>query len=290
MDQTFDASVYVRAPIINIANGVTLASALVAACPEAAPENVAKACTKLKSAGEAGQKALTARRRENGALSEEDGRVLDREADGSFGALRMRLVAYSMLPPERFPKARRAGELVNELFGDDGLSFLSAEYSVQNTVMASIVEHIQEAGLQPEIDALAGPEFLEQIGNVVPRYDMMVKDRLQKEAAATSNLTPVVRAIQAAIVSYATKVVGMVDEDDPATLETVRKALRPLDAHRESGARRAQGGSKGEAASGAPAAPASPAAPAASPASPPAPAAPATGAGAEGGGATSAPA
>ncbi|WP_437731193.1 hypothetical protein [Sorangium sp. So ce1335] len=204
----------------------------------------------------------------------------------------MRLVAYSMLPPERFPKARRAGELVNELFGDDGLSFLSAEYSVQNTVMASIVEHIQEAGLQPEIDALAGPEFLEQIGNVVPRYDMMVKDRLQKEAAATSNLTPVVRAIQSAIVSYATKVAGMVDEDDPATIETVRRALRPLDAHRESSARRAQGGTKGEAASGAPAAPASPAKPAtpAAPASPASPAAPATGAGAVGGGSLGAPA
>ena len=51
MDQTFDASVYVRAPIINIANGVTLANALVAACPEAAPENVAKARTKLKVVG-----------------------------------------------------------------------------------------------------------------------------------------------------------------------------------------------------------------------------------------------
>ncbi|HTN86883.1 MAG TPA: hypothetical protein VL242_24465, partial [Sorangium sp.] len=201
----------------------------------------------------------------------------------SFGALRMRLIAYSMLPAERFPKARRAEELVKELFGDDGLSFLTAEYSAQNTVMASIVEHIQEAALQPEIDALAGPEFLEQIGNVLPRYDVMVRDRLQKEAAATSNLATVVRAIQSAIVSYATKVAGMVDEDEPATIEAVRKALRPLDAHRETGARRTQGGAKGEATSGAPASPAAPTAPAA-------PAAPqATGAAAQGGGELSAP-
>ncbi|WP_437671087.1 hypothetical protein [Sorangium sp. So ce131] len=274
MDQPFDASVYVRAPIINIANGVTLANALVAACPEAAPENVGKACTKLKAAAEAGQKALTARRRENGALTEEDSRVLDREADGSFGALRMRLVAYSMLPAERFPGARRAGELVKELFGDDGLAFLTAEYSVQNTVMASIVEHIQEANLQGEIDALAGPEFLQQIGNVLPRYDTMVRDKLQKEVTATSNLAAVVRAIQFAIVSYATKVAGMADEDDPATIEAVRKALRPLDAHREGAARRAQGGAKVDTTSGAPAVPAVP---------------PATEAGAEGAGEPSAP-
>ncbi|WP_437478911.1 hypothetical protein WME75_31375 [Sorangium sp. So ce1014] len=280
MDPTFDASIYVRAPVINIANGVTLAHALVAACPEAAPENVAKACTKLKAAGEAGQKALTARRRENGALSEEDVRGLDREADGSFGALRMRLIATSMLPAERYPQARRAGELVKELFGDDGLSFLTAEYSVQNTVMTSIVEHIQEADLQPEIDAIAGPEFLEQIGNVLPRYDVMVRDRLQKEVAATSNLATVMRAIQSAIVSYATKVVGMVDEDEPATIEAVRKALRPLDAHREAGARRGQGGAKGEAATSAPAAPAGPGAPVA-PGTP--------GTGTDGGGALSAP-
>ncbi|WP_437275742.1 hypothetical protein WME90_31440 [Sorangium sp. So ce375] len=271
MDQTFDASIYVRAPIINIANGVTLANALVAACPETAPENVAKACTKLKAAGEAGQKALTARRRENGALSEDDVRVLDREADGSFGALRMRLIATSMLPETRFPQARRAGELVQELFGDDGLSFLTTEYAAQNTVMASIVAHIEEAGLKPEIDALAGPEFLEQIGNVLPRYDAMVKDKLQKEAAATSNLATYVRAIQSAIVNYATKVAGMVDEDEPETIEAVRKALRPLDAHREAGARRGQAGAKGEAENGAPAAP------------------PATETGASGGGALSAP-
>ncbi|WP_437574500.1 hypothetical protein [Sorangium sp. So ce887] len=277
MDPTFDASVYVRAPIINIANGVTLANTLVAACPEAAPENVAKACTKLKAAAEAGQKALTTRRRENGALSEEDVRVLDREGDASFGALRMRLVATSMLPAERYPQARRAGELVKELFGDDGLSFLTAEYSVQNTVMASIVEHIQEADLQPEIDAIAGPEFLEQIGNVLPRYNAMVRDRLQKETAATSNLTTVVRAIQSAIVNYATKVAGMVDEDEPATIETVRKALRPLDAHRETGARRGQGGAKGEATNSAPTAPAAPTGPAA------------PGTGTDGGGALSAP-
>ncbi|AGP35993.1 hypothetical protein [Sorangium cellulosum] len=277
MDSTFDASIYVRAPIINIANGVTLANALVAACPEAPPENVAKACTKLKAAGEAGQKALTARRRVNGALSEDDVRGLDREADGSFGALRMRLIATSMLPEARFPQARRAGELVNELFGDDGLSFLTAEYSVQNTVMASILAHIEEAGLKPEIDALAGPEFLEQIGNVLPRYDAMVRDRLQKDAAATSNLATHVRAIQTAIVNYATKVAAMVDEDEPATVEAVRKALRPLDVHREAGARRAQGGAKGEANGGAKGeatsgAPATPAAP------------PATGAAADGAG------
>ncbi|AUX45798.1 uncharacterized protein SOCE26_072940 [Sorangium cellulosum] len=265
MDQSFDASVYVRAPIINIANGVTLASALVAACPQNAPENVGKACTKLKAAAEAAQKALTARRREKGTLTEEDGRALDREADASFGALRMRLVAYSMLPAERFPGARRAGELVKELFGEDGLAFLTAEYSVQNTVMASIVEHIQEAGLEAEIAALAGTEFLQQIGNVLPRYDMMVRDKLQREVAATSNLAAVVRAIQVAIVNYATKVAGMADEDEPETIETVRKALRPLDAHREGAARRAQGGAKGETTSGAPETPATPATPASPP-------------------------
>lgn len=259
MDLTFDATAYIRAPIINLANGVTLAGALVAACPDPAPSNVAKACAKLKAAGEAGQKALTARRRENGTYSEEDSRVLDREADNSFGALRMRLVAYSMLPVERYPQAGRAGEIVKTLFGSDGLTFLSADYSVQDAVMASVVQHIEDAGLQQDIDAIAGPEFLEQIRNVLPRYHAMVQDKLQKESAATSNLTTHVRAIQTAIVEYATKIAGMVDEDDPQTIEIVRKALRPLDVHRETLARKAHGGAKADAAPDATAAP--PAAP-----------------------------
>ncbi|CAN96154.1 hypothetical protein predicted by Glimmer/Critica [Sorangium cellulosum So ce56] len=79
--------------------------------------------------------------------------------------------------------------------------------------------------------------------------------QLQKEAAATSNLATYVRAIQSAVVNHATKVAGMVDEDEPETVESVRKALRPLDAHREAGARRGQGGAKGEATNSAPAAP-----------------------------------
>jgi hypothetical protein len=105
----------------------------------------------------------------------------------------------------------------------------------------------------------------------------MVRDRLQKEAVATSNLATHVRAIQSAIVNYATKVAGMVDEDEPATIENARKALRPLDANREASARRAQGGARSDAQ--------------AAPAAPPAPATEAvTQAGADGGGAPGAPA
>ncbi|HSN99308.1 MAG TPA: hypothetical protein VLS89_13525 [Candidatus Nanopelagicales bacterium] len=245
MAEPFDPSLYVRAPIINIANGVTLANTLVAACPDQPPDNVYKAKMRLKGAAEAAQAALTARRREGAGMSEEDGRILDQEADGSFGALRMRLVAYSMLPVERYPKAERAGELVAEVFGSEGLEFLTFGHHTQNTTMVAVMQHIEQANLKAEIDDIAGPEFLEQIENVLPRYDAMVQDKLRREAATQTNLGDHVRALQAAIVDYANKVCGMVDPDEPASLEGVRRALRPIDAHRETVGRRAAGGGGG---------------------------------------------
>ncbi|AGP35984.1 hypothetical protein [Sorangium cellulosum] len=71
-------------------------------------------------------------------------------------------------------------------------------------------------------------EFLEQIGNVLPRYDAMVRDKLQKEAAATSNLATHVRAIQTAIVNYATKVAAMVDEEAAEQLHPLVERLSAI--------------------------------------------------------------
>lgn len=113
-------------------------------------------------------------------------------------------------------------------------------------MMAAVMKHIEDAGLRAEIDALAGPQYLQQIENVLPRYDAMVRERLQREVAAAEDHGELARALQAAIVDYANKVSGLVDLDDPATIEMVKRALRPIDAHREAAARRAQGAGKGE--------------------------------------------
>lgn len=239
MADTFSPSLYTRAPSISVASGISLAEALVNACPESAPANVRKACKKLEAAAVTAAKILLAERRQKGSVDEDDDDsfTLDHEADLSWGALRARLLAYSMLPSARYPRAKHAAEIMIQLFGSEGLAFLKEDYATQNATMATILQYIDERGLQKEIDALAGPEFLEQIRDVQARYSAMVAERTAREGELWKSMNEHVRKIQAAIVEYATKVAATVDEDEPQTIEVARRALRAIEAHRE-GSRR----------------------------------------------------
>jgi hypothetical protein len=236
---TLDPSMYTRAPIVTAASGAALARALASACPASLPANVQKARVRLERAVEDATAALSDRQRASGTVSDEDARLLDQETDTSWGALRGRLLAWTLLPTHRFSQSERAAALLARLFGPSGLTFLQSDYPTQSTVAEAIVRRIDEDGLAPEIDALAGPEFLAQIRHAHARYVAMVSARLQRqEAESSANLAAHARALQAAVVDYATKVCATVDPDDPATEETAALALRPIDAFREDSARR----------------------------------------------------
>jgi hypothetical protein len=89
-------------------------------------------------------------------------------------------------------------------------------------------KRIDDEGLAAEIDTFAGPEFLRHIRNVHPRYETMVQNSLQRELPQTSLLEHV-RLIQRAVVAYATRVCGTVDNDNDATIEVARDTLAPID-------------------------------------------------------------
>ena len=242
----FDPSVYTRAPIFNIGAGITLCGALVDACPPGAPAPVKKARKKLAQVTDAARAAFNQRKQQLGKVSDASVQLLDQEADWSWAALRMRLQAYALLPAARYPLAPRAAELVTVLFGAEGLEFLKFPYPEQLASMGSLLERITDEGLAKEIDALAGKEFLAQARDVQPRYDAMVKLMLQRDESTGESLLDHVHAMQSAIVTYANKVTALVDDDEPETVEMARKALRAIDNHRVSLARRASA-SKGAA-------------------------------------------
>ena len=79
-------------------------------------------------------------------------------------------------------------------------------------------------GLAAEIDQLAGPELLQHIRHIHPPYEAMVQAALQRESGQ-QNLLEHVRAIQRAVVAYATRVWATVEDDDATTIETARNAL-----------------------------------------------------------------
>jgi hypothetical protein len=212
------------------------------------PASVKKACKALESTVNSAQNAWAARQRELGVVSEDDSRKVDQEADTVWGALRARLSAYSVLPAEQFPRAARAGELVTMLFGDGGLSFLKDPYPVQFSTMDTILKRITEDKLQKEIDELAGPEFVQAIRNVHPRYDTVVHAMLRRDETSGQNLLDHVRAVQRAIVVYATKVCATVEDDEQDTIDVACAALRPIEQMRALSARR--GGTPGSPAPG----------------------------------------
>jgi len=250
MAAPFDASLYIRAPIITVSTGVTLANALHDACASGAPAGVKKASKHLKSVADKAEADLAARNRKLGEFSEEDSRQLDNEADRAWGGFRLRLQGLAMLDPETYPRARRAAELEAKVFAQ-GSEFLKLEYAAQSTAMSSLLKQIDDDGFQKDIDDLAGKEFLQAIRHVQPCYEAMVKERLRRDKAMGQNLADSVRAIQSAIVNYAQKVLGTIEHDDPDTTEAARVALLPIANFREAAARAA-------AAEGAPAEPAAP--------------------------------
>jgi len=226
--EPFDSAVYTRVPVLTIGGAIALGRALAEACPRSMPFSCKKAAKKLKITVDAAQAASAGRQRELGAAGGEDSRVIDQLADSLWSALRARLQAYAVLPFEDFPRSARADELLLTLFGADGLVFLKDPYPVQLSTMDTLLKRIDEDKLQAEIDALAGPEFLAAIRKVMPRYGTMVKAMLRRDDASGQNLLDHVRAIQRAIVEYATKVCATVEDDEPGTADAAREALRPI--------------------------------------------------------------
>lgn len=202
------------------------------------PARIHKAAKKLTDATDLAQSKLALRQKALGSISEDDKRAVDQAADGSWGALRSRLSAYSMLPTNEYPDAQRAAELLTLLFGDSGLSFLIESYPSQWTIADTLLKRIQSDNLAADIDRIAGTEFLDNIRKRHVRYGQMVQHSLVKSAELHVDLSAEIRALGQAIVAYATKVCAHVDEDDKDSLAEARIALQPIDLFRETNAKR----------------------------------------------------
>ena len=235
MAMSLDPVTYAHAPSVTVSTGITLASALVDACPKDAPANVKKAAAHLKSIAALARTDLAERNRQLGTFPDEDSRGLDNEADRCWGGLRLCVQGKAMLRPDLYPKAKVAAEIDAKLFAQ-GTEFLKAEYASQSSSMAVLLQMIDDDKMEKDINAVVGPDFLTAIRDVQPRYETMVKERLRRDTASGQNLTERVRSIQNAIVNYASKVVGSVEHDDPATAEAARVALLPIVNHREAAA------------------------------------------------------
>jgi len=236
LESPFDPSLYTRPPVISLLNGITLARALAVAAPKELPPQVHKAAQKLLSVAGSAEEAGADRQRSLGGGGDRGSADVDLLADRGWGALRGRLESYAQLPADRYKKAPRSQELLGTLF-PEGLTFTKRTYSEQAAAMRLLLKRIEEEKLESDLNEICGPEFLANVRYIQPLYESMVQATLER-ATTSENLLLHIRGLAQAIVEYATKVAATVDSDDPSTLEPARRALRPLDIHREQTTRR----------------------------------------------------
>src|SRR4051812_20337038 len=120
-ETNFDPNVYTRGLSFSLSTGILLARTLASLTPKAAPANAKKAGKKLLVVADAAQEAQKTRQRELGVTVEELDKVIDQEADGSWSALRDRVLALADLPGKLSKRPERARKLLQKLFGDGGL-------------------------------------------------------------------------------------------------------------------------------------------------------------------------
>lgn len=154
--------------------------------------------------------------------------VLDNALDNCWGGTDDRLLGLSRLPNE--PKAVEAAALRARLF-PDGLKFLTYEYKVEWAESKARLDAIDAEKLGPEIDRLAGKEFLPAIRKAHAAYGEALG--LSGASAAPVLDQAVLRTTRDeflnALRRYVTKIVAFGD-DDTAEGEAVMKALLwPID-------------------------------------------------------------
>ena len=165
-----------------------------------------------------------------------DRRKVDTRVDNAWALFLDRIEAYGNLPVAAYPKAAPARAIVTVLSPDR--AWLKLPYAAE---WAESDKRIDADGLAPELDALAGPEFLAEVRAAHAEYGVALGIKSPVARPADVGLADPLRAVARSIARYARAVVGELDEDDADSVERTRAALAPIDDHRDGPWRRANG-------------------------------------------------
>ncbi|MFO7562919.1 MAG: hypothetical protein R6X02_09785 [Enhygromyxa sp.] len=122
---------------------------------------------------------------------------------------------------------------VRRLLLDQGLDFLRLSYSEQSEHMLTLWTVVEQEQLQEPLAQLIGKEFFGALVDCRARYDQMIEARTAREQGSAVNLRVLSLQLARAIQNYVIALLAMIRDDDPENVETIRKALRPVDALRE---------------------------------------------------------
>lgn len=271
--ENFDPTVYQRMGRLDAIEALALGRALMELCPKDASPQIDRIADKLDQLVSDGEAMLTTRRRESAPTDHSLEVVLDPLADSLWSTLRTRLDGWSVFEHRGMAsvlqahgkrsatavalararkRAERARELSTRLFGAEGLAFIRLPYPAQARSMASILRLIEEDGLAPDIDELAGPEIMVALVACQAQYEEMVKTRMSRVDRKSGHFGLLAGKLRRLLARYVNAVLTLLDEDDPESLDLVLAALQPIEFHR---AQLSRGAARGRASIAEPAVP-----------------------------------
>jgi hypothetical protein len=239
MAESFDAQAYGRVPQLNSALTVSLGRRLIVEMPQAIVEEPSAlvAANRMRD----GTAVLRVEHLKTLDRSKStDTRPFDQGEDDAWGALHARLASYAEIDSD---EGRRAAALVNRLF-PEGLGFLALSFKEQWEASDVKLALIDKEELAPQLDELCGdPIFLAQLRTAHQVYgDALGLTKAKPEQAEAPEIAEALRSLRAAIRFYSRRVVALADEQDPASVALVQKALAPiLEAQQDARTRRSKG-------------------------------------------------
>lgn len=193
--------------------------------------SVARALRKLRGAAVDLQTELKVR----GRTRPESLKPLDAAFDNGWTALRDRLECWTRVHGKSFERLRAKAEQLIASYFPDGVEFVKLAYEGEWVYSQQILERFEEEGAIPDIERLAGAEYLanvrEQHAFLGAALGLSGK-REAEEVASTTGVADRVTALATAIADYTRRLAGEVETEDAASVAAFQKAVKPLDDHR----------------------------------------------------------
>lgn len=229
-----DHSAYDTAPTTDLAAAIELTETLAQSILPGHGDALIAHREYLVSKADAARTAIVAQRKLDATFTGSSV-VIDQRADRSFTAIALRLRA-AILQVHDLAVATDSQQILDRLFGSDGLEFLKLPYPSQLTQMKVRMVPIdgdsqgkdKEPGLAERIDAIAGPLYLANIRARIAEYDAMVHNK-STTVANQESLLPHLQTLRTAITHFATLAIATVRLAQPETIEAARALLTPID-------------------------------------------------------------
>ncbi|MFO0613018.1 MAG: hypothetical protein U0414_10540, partial [Polyangiaceae bacterium] len=159
-------------------------------------------------------------------------RDADTLVDRAHKALGDRLAAYALVGELLDDTSAADAAAVRARLYPDGLGFLKLKFHEEWAESDKRVRRIEEEGLRPALDRLAGKMFVDALIEAHTRYGVAL-GITKADTSVTAVVIDAYKALVGAIEQYIRVVAGTVFDDEPEVVELATRLLRPVVAYRE---------------------------------------------------------